>query len=141
MKKYLLLSAMALTIACKKNDKIAPVEQPTKPEMVAVTYEVQSFTDVQFATVRYNEMHEDRPGNHGTEFKDWAISGKGTFTKTVYIERGFGALLSARNPASGDFILRIKTKYEETSATGKDVYPIPGVDGYLAHAQLLNRAD
>ncbi|NML37683.1 hypothetical protein HHL17_10810 [Chitinophaga sp. G-6-1-13] len=146
MKKYLFLSAMALTMACKKNDKVAPVpppaapaEQAPKPEMVAVTYQIQSFTDAPFSSIHYSDMHQEQPGSRGTEDKEWIISGKGTFTKTVYIERGFGAWLKAKNLTSGDFILSIKTKYEDTSATGKDFYPIPGVEGYLVHAVLVNR--
>ncbi|SKA41040.1 hypothetical protein SAMN04488128_105322 [Chitinophaga eiseniae] len=115
-------------------------EKPVVTEMVAVTYEVRSFTDAPFRYVQYNEMQENKPGTRGTAFRNWVISGKGTFTKTVYIERGFGAFLSAKNLTSGDFVLSIKTKYESVSDIGRD-YHIPGWPGYKADISLHNRED
>lgn len=122
------------------NGAVVPEEKPAVTEMVAVTYQITSFTDAPFRTIQYNEMHENTPGSRGTAFKSWAISGKGTFTKTVYIERGFGAILSARNLTSGDFVISIKTKYESASDTGRN-YHLPDSPGYRADVSLVNKED
>lgn len=115
-------------------------EKPAITEMVAVTYEVRSFTDAPFRYVQYREMREHTPGTRGTVSGMWEISGKGTFTKTVYIERGLGAVLSARNLTSGDFVLSISSSYESVSDTGRD-YHIPGRPGYQADVSLINSDD
>lgn len=138
MKNCLLLSALALTVACKKNDAVKP-EEPPKPEMVAVTYEVTSQTAEPFSVIRYSDWRPEETGTEGTALKDWNISGTGTFTKTVYIKRGFGAYLTAKHPTSAAWILRITTKYETVMAPGFFSDDMPNRTDHHAFLQIGNR--
>lgn len=143
MKKYLLLAALALTVACKKNDKVAPTvrrdDPPAKPELLEVKYELRAGTVEPFLTVG-SSVGKDGLLDENGQKTDWDTNVKtGILTKKTFVEKGAGTIVFfAIHLKSDDFSLTITTKYDTVTINAKDYHPSEPRNDHYAQVHINN---
>jgi len=143
MKKYLLLSAMALAVACKKNDNVAPIEPPVdppaKPELLEVKYELRAGTKEPFLMVGGSVGKDGLLDENGKK-TGWDTEVRtGMLTRKTFIEKGAGTIVfSAIHLKSDDFSLTITTKYDTVTINAKDYHPGEPRNDHYAQVHINN---
>jgi hypothetical protein len=136
MNKFLLFALLvSLLVSCKKDD--------SKPatSKVAITYEVESNSDIPFWGVQIGSGDETIPSK-----SNWTIVGKGIFDTTVIVDAGQNAFIRAWS-ASTDWKLRIKGedktvlqegRYSQSNNGTIKYNPVSGyVDGVLLYSGVI----